>query len=80
MATRDLISDIIFAVFCGITLLIYEFINPNMDAERDMHENGHKIRYNACKYTKWLIFIIGWYCTLRILKEIAMHIYTKYIK
>lgn len=71
-------ADEILAICCGITVLIYEYINPNMDAERDMHENDHKIRYHTVKYCKWLIIFIGWYCAVRVIKGYARRVYNRF--
>lgn len=61
--------DDAIAVCCGIALVLYELINPNMDAEREMLDRGDKVTYYVTKYSKWLLVFVGGYCALRVLSR-----------
>lgn len=61
--------DDAMAVCCGIALVLYELIDRDMDAEREMLERGHKVTYYVTKYCKWLLVFVGGYCALRMLSR-----------
>jgi hypothetical protein len=56
----------VLAFMCGASLLAYGLINPNMDAERDMYDDGEMTRYYVVKYFKWLLVIVGTYSAYRV--------------
>lgn len=52
-----LINSLIIIALCGLSLLVYHYINPNKDIERFYHQND-KMRYYML-YTCYSVLMIS---------------------
>jgi len=64
--------DVFVIIYCMAVLAIYNYLNPNLDAERDLYEEN-RTAYYAMKYSKYLIDIVLVYYAWNIANQVMAH-------